>query len=309
MVETTNPEVVYTSLKDVDEYIKEKFPNIRSEKRDLKFNCLCPKCNKVHASSYRNILSGIKKHGEGFGFYCGTCKNKQSLLENHGDENWHNIALYKERSLAKYGTINAGASKEAIEKRKKTSLEKFGVECYFSTKESVRKIKKSKKENHGDENYTNREKIVKTLLDRYGVTSTVKIPGVLSKISKRYIYKDIFFASSWELAFWIYCEDNNLPIKKCDKSFKYYSDYYKKERSYFPDFEVDDQIYEIKGGHLKEDGLDNSWEDKLKICREQNIIIISSDKIGKYLSFIKEKYGNDYLKQFRRMNKEVSEDK
>ena len=302
MVEITNPEVCYSNLEDIDKYIKENFPGIRSEIRDLKFNCLCKKCGKVHGSSYRNIIKWIKLRGNDSGFYCGTCKNKQTLFENHGDENLHNLELYKERSLANHGTENPGASKEAIEKRKKTNLEKFGVNCYFSTKESVRKIKDSKLKNHGDENYNNKVKLKENLMAKYGeqVTSIVKIPGVISKLSRRYTYKNIYFASGWELAFWIFCEDHNLPIKKSDKFFKYYSEYYKKERLYFPDFEVGDQIYEIKGNHLKENGLDKSWEDKLKICKEQNIIIISSNEIDKYLDYVKEKYGRNYLKEFRK---------
>lgn len=59
-------------------------------------------------------------------------------------------------------------------------------------------------------------------------------------------YDGVFFDSQWELAFWIYCKDHKIPIRKNTKKF-----YYKingKEHYYLPDFVVNDnQITEIKG--------------------------------------------------------------
>lgn len=58
-------------------------------------------------------------------------------------------------------------------------------------------------------------------------------------------YRKIRFDSSYELAFLIYHLDLGENVKRCGKVFKYVFE--GKERRYFPDFEIDGQIYEIKG--------------------------------------------------------------
>lgn len=59
-------------------------------------------------------------------------------------------------------------------------------------------------------------------------------------------YKDIFCASSYELAYLIYCLDHNIDIKRNKKGYRY--KYKGKEHNYFPDFIINDKvIVEIKG--------------------------------------------------------------
>lgn len=59
-------------------------------------------------------------------------------------------------------------------------------------------------------------------------------------------YKDIFCASSYELAYLIYCLDHNIDIKRNKKSYRY--KYKGKEHNYFPDFVINDKVLiEIKG--------------------------------------------------------------
>ena len=58
-------------------------------------------------------------------------------------------------------------------------------------------------------------------------------------------YNNIYCHSTYELSFVIWSIDNNIPIKQCKKVFQYL--YEEKEYNYYPDFEINDVIYEIKG--------------------------------------------------------------
>lgn len=64
-------------------------------------------------------------------------------------------------------------------------------------------------------------------------------------------YDDIYFDSTYELAFYLYCKNKGIEIKKCKDSFKYI-DSYGKERTYHPDFRVNGKLTEIKGFYTKE---------------------------------------------------------
>lgn len=58
-------------------------------------------------------------------------------------------------------------------------------------------------------------------------------------------YKGFFCASTYELAFVIYCLDHNIPIKKFTEYYSY--EYQGKQHKYYPDFIIHDTICEIKG--------------------------------------------------------------
>jgi len=62
-------------------------------------------------------------------------------------------------------------------------------------------------------------------------------------------YKNIYCHSTYELIFLIWNLDHNKNIKRCDKIFEYIYD--NKIHKYFPDFEIDNVIYEIKGYEFK----------------------------------------------------------
>ena len=113
------------------------------------------------------------------------------------------------------------------------------------------------------------------------------------------------FDSSWELAFWVFHKDIGSNISRCSKRFEYYKD--NKKHYYFPDFEIDDKIFEIKGSHLLKEGkLINPYtkspdDEKLQCMIDNNVIIIDSEGIKPILSYVKSKYGNDFLSKFRRL--------
>ena len=95
-------------------------------------------------------------------------------------------------------------------------------------------------------------------------------------------YKGIYCASTWELAYVIYCLDNCIDIKRCTDVRTYV--YNNKIHKYYPDFIVDGKIIEIKGYTTKQ------WLAK----EEQNkdIVVLYRDDIQKYIDYVCTKYTN-----------------
>ena len=113
----------------------------------------------------------------------------------------------------------------------------------------------------------------------------------------RYYYDGERFDSSWELAYYIWLKDHNIPfefhIDPIDYSYK------GKRHRYFPDFKVKNELVEIKGPQLlklmqESNSLDNA---KYHCMIDHNVKIITD--CSEYLNYIDEKYGKEYLKQFR----------
>jgi len=67
--------------------------------------------------------------------------------------------------------------------------------------------------------------------------------------SKQGWYKGIHCDSTWELAFLVYYLEHNLNIKKCTKALDFYWE--GSLHKYYPDFETDEGIIEIKGRKTK----------------------------------------------------------
>jgi len=61
-------------------------------------------------------------------------------------------------------------------------------------------------------------------------------------------YNNVYFDSTWEIAYYIYCKDHNINIKRCNEKFEYINVDGKK-RFYYPDFRVEGKLTEIKGYH------------------------------------------------------------
>lgn len=92
----------------------------------------------------------------------------------------------------------------------------------------------------------------KTNLERYGVEYPLQNETIRKKVIKTKGYKidNIFLDSSWELIYYFYNKyilGNN--IHRAEDGIEYY-DSFGKCHYYFPDFIINDNIYEIKGDHL-----------------------------------------------------------
>lgn len=104
-------------------------------------------------------------------------------------------------------------------------------------------------------------------------------------------YNGIFFASTWELAYIIFCIDNNISFIRNTKKFKY--EFNNEIHYYIPDFILEDGTYvEIKGFRSKQ------WEEKEKQFTEK-LKVIDKEKIGKYIEYAQKKFGVDFYNACR----------
>jgi hypothetical protein len=92
-------------------------------------------------------------------------------------------------------------------------------------------------------------------------------------------YQGIYCGSTYELAFLIWNLDHNVPIKRCEKSFEY--TYEDTVHNYYPDFEIDDNIYEITGKIADVDFV--------KIAAA-NAILIDKIAIKPYIEYVASKH-------------------
>lgn len=277
---------------------------------------------------------------------CRFCKGKKTNLERYGVDNIFKKKDYiKECTIAKYGVDNVRKAPEIIQKIKekrnnKTKEEKEAI--IRKREESYKRIygenykeifaehhKKTCLDRYGVENAMQNSQIKKkcenTFIKKYGVSRPSALPEIRSKISKshlsipvekqqqiqkqrakKYTYDNQNFDSEPEVAFYIWCKDQNKNIKRESKCFEYY--YNNEKHLYFPDFEVDGIFYEIKGSLvLAEDGTwrspfnkqSTALEAKHQCALKNNVIILYTKVYQKYLDYIDEKYGKGYIQQFR----------
>ena len=95
-------------------------------------------------------------------------------------------------------------------------------------------------------------------------------------------FNGIHCDSSWELAFLLWHRDHNIVVKRCEEVRCYVLNNIK--HKYFPDFVVENKIYEIKGI--------NDEINKAKQQYNQDIIFLYKNDIQMYIDYAKTTYGN-----------------
>lgn len=248
---------------------------------------------------YYCVNCGVSVHRKGqhfnYKFLCENCNKKKTSLERYGVENHAQLPeirektklLFKEKKeqiqqkrigtcLVKYGQVHNN-SPEAIEKRKQTIKQRYGINPLCS-KEAL-------------------EKARQTCLLKYGEEYTTRLPAFRATNFSTYKYNDLHFDSSWELAFYIYLIDNNSKIKREPKKLEY--SFNGTKHYYFPDFKIDNKLFEIKSPYLYSKMLiPNTIENaKLNCMIEYNVTVIQDCSI--YLNYVKSKYGKNFLKNFK----------
>lgn len=274
-------------------------------------------------------------------------KIKQMNLKKYGVENVSQSEDVKEKikrtNLQKYGVECVLQSDEIRDKGKKTSFEKYGNSVPQATEQIKEKVRNTNKLRFGSDYATQsesikekikntcsqkygtefaisseyvRSKIEQTCINRFGAKSFVESElhkermleryGTLCVPSYRYMYNDILFDSTWELAFYIFHIDMNHNISRVSEPIEYV--FSNKQHLYFPDFEIDGQLYEIKGDQFfKKDGtmccpynhlLDGLFEAKHQCGLRNNVIFLRKNECLKYLKYVENKYGKGYLKSF-----------
>jgi len=216
-------------------------------------------------------------------------KAKATLKGRYGVENPDFIADHVDKVRSTWRKKSKEQLKEIVSKRANTCSKIYGED--ISNPSQLSLVNKKVKETWA--NKTDKE-----------------LQEWRRKSSFRYCYESEYFDSSWELAFWIYCKDMKKHILREPKALSY--EVNGQKHRYFPDFEVDERLYEIKGGHLMNN--EGVWvypfqktetetteilKAKYECAIRNDVQIIDAVKIQKYLKYVKDTYGKDYLKQFK----------
>lgn len=229
----------------------------------------------------------------------------------------------KRKHLRKYGVVHSSKSDIVKAKMAKTNLERYGYTAAAKSKKVRKKLAKAAKYNASNQEISKRifKKREDTVLKRHGVKHISSLDFVKAKIRKtkmvkygvagavtyKYVYKNIKFDSSWELAFYCYNLSLNKPVKRCTKFFEY--EFEGNSHLYFPDFEIEDKIFEIKGDHFfNEEGLmicpfnrakDGLFQAKQQCGIKNNVIFITRKEITPCLYYMENKYGKNWKEIFK----------
>lgn len=229
-------------------------------------------------------------------------------------------AIKKNQSLAIYGTSNVSQSGIIKDRKSQTCFEHFGVPWHLQADSVKDQIDKTNRLRNGDlykEKRINKTKA--TIKKKYGVSNISQAKGIQSKKSFRFWFQNIRFDSSYELCFFLYHIENNIPIERCSDQFPYY-DSNNTEHWYHPDFKVNGEFVEVKGEHLldKQGNLTSEIYSSSKESKDINFHkqkcmekvgsrLISSEEIQKCFNFIYEKYGKKYINSFKKAKKKFKD--
>lgn len=233
-------------------------------------------------------------------------KIKKSILDKYGVSNVFQNEDIKEKARAtlikKYGVDNIYKLDEFIELRKQTNLKKYGVENPFQSEEVKQKIKESNIKKYGYEYPMQSPQFKAKLKDYY-----LKKYGVPVKPNYGYLYDDIYFDSSWELAFYIFHKDLGMDISRCDDSYEY--TFNNETHYYYPDFKMENRIYEIKGDQFfdKDNKMicpfdhskDDLFESKHQCMLQNKVTILRQKDVEPYLWYVERTYGKDYMALYK----------
>ena len=123
----------------------------------------------------------------------------------------------KKTNIKRFGGNAPACSDEVKQKIANTSIKKFGVSNIFAA-EWFTDLRNSK------------------CLEKYGTITP----------NHNFVYYGETFHSTWELAVWIYCIEQYIPIAREPIIFKF-TDIRGNERNYIPDFMINNKLVEIKG--------------------------------------------------------------
>ena len=285
-----------------DDFMNDKSNLNRAELRDLKYI-------KEGWIPLRNI---IDEFGEKYDFSINTGKSIINLLNIDVYKPSNNLSFINKEQKNKIEDFLKGfnsAKERRLYFQEQTCQEKYGVNnpsCFDDAKNKIsekvklsctderqKKIEETKLKKYGKRSITDSEKMMK---------SRIKNGTVVNKVLYR--YNNLEFASSWELYYYIYQKEilkNNIQKGKV---FEY--EYDENTHYYFCDFLINDENIEIKGNQFL-DEYDNlkqmknrEWDMcKQKCMEENNVKIISKEEIKPIIRIIKNKFGNNFIKQFR----------
>ena len=176
-------------------------------------------------------------------------------MEKYGVEHFTQAKEIKERivssNINKYGGIGF-SSPELMEKQHKTMMEKYNSYHNMLVPELKEKCFDSIRRKHGGLGNAStelKEKQHQTMLERYGDIYPEQIHEINLLFKRKYKYNGIFFDSLSEIAYYKKLSETGAKFTYHPK-IRYDYTYNGKRHYYFPDFEVDGKVIEIKGTHF-----------------------------------------------------------
>lgn len=107
-------------------------------------------------------------------------------------------------------------------------------------------------------------------------------------------YRGYWCDSSWELAWVIYNIEHDIDFIRNSIGFEY--EYVGQKRKYYPDFQIAETYYEIKGRRSFEK-MDEENKEKVRQFK-YNLVILYEKEIRPYLNYVIGKYGKDFVKLY-----------
>lgn len=163
----------------------QKDPGVKKRKKENTQKALLEKYGVTNASQVpgsRDKTKATKKERYGSENYTNKEKYKQTMLERYGVENPNQVEEVRKKikatNLERYGTAFPANGEENREKIKQRNLELYGVEWAQQRPEIKARSVQTSRERYGGvlmESPQIRSKIEKTLLNRYGVDSNLKL--------------------------------------------------------------------------------------------------------------------------------------
>jgi hypothetical protein len=98
-------------------------------------------------------------------------------------------------------------------------------------------------------------------------------------------YKGFFCDSSWELAYVVYCLENNIDIKRNTEKRQYI--WKDKIKNYIPDFIINGTLTEVKGFKTEQ------WLAKLEA--NPDVKVLYEKDLKPILEYVKNKYGKNFI--------------
>lgn len=217
---------------------------------------------------------------------------------------------------------------KSVKKQQDTMLKKHGGKTTMESPKLKNKVYKTKTKKYKNKYYTNPKKAKDTLIKTKGITcgcQSVNENGIKKTIitnNKKYgcnypqqnpdwynnhkgfvhyMYNDICFDSSWELVFYIWLVDHNIRFEYHPAPFDYYWSENISYHKYYPDFKLWNNTYiEFKRPDLYKNMItfNGSKENAKYLCMVKNNVIIYT-QCEKYEKYIEDKYGKNYIKQFK----------
>ena len=288
----------------------------------------------------------VQKHSKGVKAKLLVDKQRATFLERYNVENpsqLEEVKLKKQETCQiNFGVAWPGQSNLVQEKSKATCMQHFGVEYSLQAPSVREKCRQTNLNNFGVENPAQcrqvKEKMKNTCIEKYGTANIAEIPGVKQKKEQTclarygvnsYMKTDTFrqrsleatnsrpnrykvgtehFDSFPELCFYLYHKHNNDNIKRNKAGLPYIFE--NKTHYYFPDFSINDILYEIKGAHfIKDDGTwqcpydhlqDDKAEAKHQCAVTNGVIILSNKEYQKYIDWF---YNSSLKKEDFRINR------